>query len=116
MSDPTLETVGRRIAEERKRLEQLASAVGLDRSHLWRIERGERRLDSLVPRRIATTLGVPMDAFFHEKPAEVTIKARRGDAADPALEAMVEWGQRKLDEPRFVEREVEKRGLRARAA
>jgi transcriptional regulator with XRE-family HTH domain len=89
--------VGRRIREERerlgRRLEEVAGAVGVSESYLSRIERGERGLDSLVLRRIATDLQVPMDRFFVPAGYEC-VHARSGEGSAAALKPMMDWGRK----------------------
>lgn len=103
--------VGRRIREERERvgknLEDLASAIGISESHLSRIERGQRGLDSLMLRRIATELTVSMERFFVASSFEC-VHARHGEAAGAAMERMIEWGRRVHDDLGFVLREGRK--------
>jgi len=106
--------VGRRIREERerlgKRLEEVAGAIGVSETYLSRIERGERGLDSLVLRRIATELQVSMDRFFIPTSFE-SVHARSGEGSAAALKPMMEWGRRIQDDLEFVLREG---GRRAR--
>lgn len=103
--------VGGRIREERERvgknLEDLASAVGISESHLSRIERGQRGLDSLMLRRIATELRVSMERFFVASSFEC-VHARHGEASGRAMETMIEWGRRVHDDLAFVLREGRK--------
>ncbi|MDA0161812.1 helix-turn-helix domain-containing protein [Solirubrobacter ginsenosidimutans] len=113
----TLELAGLRLREERERngltLDEAARELGLaHRSQLSRIERGERSLDSVVLRRAASLYGVAMEAFFTRPQTNgLVVKARRDDANVPAADEMARWGLRKLDEWRFVKREVDHRGL-----
>ncbi len=110
----TLDLAGRRLREERERcglsLEQAAGELRLHRSHLWRIERGERGLDSIVLRGAAALYGVAMDAFFAEAVDRgVVVKARMGDGDDDAAAEMAAWTRRKLEEWRFVTGEISAR-------
>ncbi len=100
--------VGRRIREERerlgKKLEDVAGAIGVSGSYLSRIERGERGLDSLVLRKVATELQVSMDRFFAPASFE-SLHARAGDGSVAAMKPMIEWGRRIQDDLDFVLRE-----------
>lgn len=100
--------VGRRIREERerlgKKLEDVAGAIGVSESYLSRIERGERGLDSLVLRRIATELQVAMDRFFVPTSFE-SVRARSGEGSVEAMKPMMEWGRKIQDDLDFVLRE-----------
>lgn len=104
--------VGQRVREERiaagySRLDDFATAIGVDPTNLSRIERGERGLDSLVLARIAGVLNVPMDAFFDAERGQVLAMARGGDGQqDP----MVMWGVELLEDMSYVERVVDERG------
>ena len=108
MEEATSVQVGRRIREERERLgrklEEVAGAIGVSESYLSRIERGERGLDSLVLRRIATELKVSMDRFFVPTSFE-TVHARSGEGFSAALRPMMDWGRRIQDDLEFVLRE-----------
>lgn len=108
MEEATSVQVGRRIREERERLgrklDEVASAIGVSESYLSRIERGERGLDSLVLRRIATELKVSMDRFFVPTSFE-TVHARSGEGSSAALRPMMDWGRRIQDDLEFVLRE-----------
>lgn len=61
MSDDSMYAVGRRVASKRvlRGLGQhmLAVAVGVDRSHITRIELGQRHLPPWLAAKIAATLG-----------------------------------------------------------
>jgi transcriptional regulator with XRE-family HTH domain len=101
--------LGSRIRAERERrslsLDQLATRVGLsNRSQLSRIETGERGVSSVLLRRIALELGVPMDAFFDEERAEVLALARTGNASDVAIQRMVDEALELLADMEFAER------------
>lgn len=112
--DTTLQLVGRRLREERERcgylLEAAASELGVDKSVLSRIERGERGLDSVLLRRAAGLYETAMDAFFEEAPSGLVIKARDTEGDRQQATAMARWAQRKLSELRFVREEIERRG------
>jgi transcriptional regulator with XRE-family HTH domain len=87
---------------------QFAELIGLDAPRLSRIESGKRGIDTLVLRRAAQVLDVPMDAFF-ERPQEVAL-ARVGEADDPALIEMLEWTRTLHQNIEVVGRYVESRG------
>jgi transcriptional regulator with XRE-family HTH domain len=77
--------VGRRIREERKarRLTQaqLASAAGIDTSHLSRIENDRTQIGLNALQRIADALGVPVAELFRGIPVR--------KPADPKLDRAV---------------------------
>lgn len=87
--------LGRRIREARtargfRRGDEFAKALGIDPSQLSRIERGLRKIDSLLLRRIADVLDMPLDELF---PANrtVAVLARRGDGEHDQMRAMIDW-------------------------
>lgn len=100
MSDRTL--IGRRVKEEREAAgytqAQLAERVAIDDSVLSRIENGQRGIDSLILRRIAHTLDVPMDRFFVA--SDSLALARNGDSE--GVREMVEWARRMKADLSFV--------------
>jgi transcriptional regulator with XRE-family HTH domain len=100
MSDRTL--IGQRIKEERETAgytqAQLAERVAIDDTVLSRIENGQRGIDSLILRRIARTLDVPMDRFF-AAPDTVAL-ARNGDSEQ--IRGMIEWARRMKADLSFV--------------
>ena len=107
----TKRLVGQRVREERTaagyKLEEFATALELDPTHLSRIERGERGLDSLLLARIAGVLNVPMDAFFDAERGSVVAMARGGEGErDP----MVDWGLELLADMAYAEKVVADRG------
>lgn len=107
-------TIGRHIREARdeRGLSQgaLAREVGIDAPRLSRIERGERGIDSLVLRRIASFFALPMDAFF-ENPKKPSLGlARRGAAEDEAMQEMLVWGEHLHQVGAIVESEWALRG------
>lgn len=69
---------------------EFARRVGISASELSRIERGLRRLDTVLLRRIADVLEVSMDAFFPDESRSLAF-ARRGDAEDEAMREMISW-------------------------
>jgi transcriptional regulator with XRE-family HTH domain len=89
------ELVGRRIREERERVghtnqRQFAEMLGIDPSQLCRIELGQRNVDSVLLRRIADALEIPMDEFFEERRQQLAL-ARQGDADDESTQDMIAW-------------------------
>jgi transcriptional regulator with XRE-family HTH domain len=89
--------VGQRIRKLREdagysNQRDFAKLVGVGASDLSRIERGLRKLDTVLLRRIATQLNVSMDAFFPESRAAVAL-TRRGDADAASMERMVNWAE-----------------------
>lgn len=104
MSDRTL--IGQRIRQEREAAgytqAQLAEIVGIDDTVLCRIENGQRGLDSLILRRIASTLDVPMDRFFID--AEPLALAR--DADGEAMREMADWARKMKADLAFVRDEA----------
>lgn len=103
--------VGQRVREERTaagyNLEDFATALEIDPTHLSRIERGERGLDSLLLARIAGLLNIPMDAFFDEERGSVLALAR---GAEGKHDSMVDWGLELLADMAYAEEVVDKRG------
>ncbi|MGC2374750.1 MAG: helix-turn-helix transcriptional regulator [Solirubrobacteraceae bacterium] len=85
--------IGQRIRHEREvagyTQAQLAELVGIGDTVLCKIETGQRGLDSLILRRIARVLDVPMDRFFIA--TESLALAREGD--DEHVRGMVEWAR-----------------------
>ena len=65
-----LQLLGRVVRERRRRTEMsqesLADAAGIDRSHMGKIERGERNVTLLNLKRIAVALDVTLSALFDE--------------------------------------------------
>ncbi len=108
MSDRTL--IGRRIREEREAAgytqAQLAQRAAIDDTVLSRIENGQRGIDSLILRRIARTLEVPMDRFFTAR--EGIALARSGDSEE--VRGMVEWARRMKADLRFVRKAARRYG------
>jgi transcriptional regulator with XRE-family HTH domain len=51
----------------------LAAAVGISRSHLFRIERGERFASDATAADIAKCLGVPLDAITYPTPGKLCV-------------------------------------------
>lgn len=95
MTDNYRIQLGARIREVRRAAGynqggDFARALGLDPSQLSRIERGLRRIDSMLLRRIATVLDVPLDSLFPDSRTGVAL-ARQGDGADAKLKRMIDW-------------------------
>lgn len=113
MTDQDIYTsIGSRIRQEREArgmtLDQLANELGIGSSHLSRMERGERGVDTVLLRRLGRMFDLPMDAFFEMPEATDALAfARQGDAHDDAMSEMVEWGLRLHANMAFVEREYE---------
>ena len=88
--------LGKRIREERARRgfrhgKDFARTLGIDASQLSRLEHGLRRIDSILLRRIADVLGMPLEALIPRSEGTTALAARRGIAADGAMEKMVQW-------------------------
>ena len=87
--------LGRRIRETRsargyRNGNEFARALGIDASQLSRLERGLRRIDTVLLRKIATLLEVPVDELLpDERP--VAAMARRGESGDRDMDIMIEW-------------------------
>lgn len=66
--DPSLERLGRRIRNQRKKLnisqEGLAFKAKVDRSYLGAVERGEQNISYMNLRRIITALDTTLKDFF----------------------------------------------------
>ena len=64
-SDPALRALGQAIRAMRKERgmsqEALADAAGIDRSHMGKIERGERNVTLLNVKRVAVALGMSIE-------------------------------------------------------
>lgn len=110
MAEPARELIGRRVREERERagfthLTQFAQSVDLDASVLSRIETGQRGIDSVVLQRIADRLEVPIDTLVRDPQPEFAL-ARQGDAADEAMQPMIEWASKLLDDMEAMARYV----------
>lgn len=87
--------LGKRIRDERHRRgyrngRDFARALDIDASQLSRLERGLRRIDSMMLRRIADTLDMPLEALLPRSEGAAAL-ARRGDADDGTMHSMVEW-------------------------
>src|SRR5687768_2917336 len=83
VSDKYRSRIGRRIREVRiehgfRNQAEFARRVGLHPSQLSRMERGLQRIDSVLLRRIADALSVPLDSLFPDDSTEVAALARRG--------------------------------------
>ncbi|TAK30619.1 MAG: XRE family transcriptional regulator [Chloroflexota bacterium] len=92
----TREELGRRIARERQRAgltqEQLASALGLERTAITRIEQGRQGVDTLQLSAIAQAVGRPPVIFFEsdeERSLEVILRAP--DARREDVRQQLEW-------------------------
>lgn len=83
---------------------EFAELIDIDAPRLSRIEQGKRGIDTLVLRRAAQKLEVPMEAFFEEPQPELALA--RGDAEDPAQTAMLDWARTLQDNIATVERYV----------
>jgi transcriptional regulator with XRE-family HTH domain len=95
-------TIGRRIKEERESAgytqAQLAQAIGIDATVLSRIESGQRGIDSLILRRAARALDVPMERFFDV--SQPLALARGADGEHLAV--MINWARKMKADLRFV--------------
>jgi transcriptional regulator with XRE-family HTH domain len=70
-----------RVASKRPRRD-VADAAELDRSQLWRIEKGHSSAPNETLERIAKALRVPVGAFFDDADAVAWSGSRAGLAAD----------------------------------
>lgn len=92
----TRETLGRQIARERKRAgltqEQLATALGLERTAISRIEQGRQGLDTLQLAAIAEVLGRSPLVFFEQDEAQtLEVLPRMMEAQREELRPHLEW-------------------------
>jgi transcriptional regulator with XRE-family HTH domain len=90
-------SAGQRIREMReaagyRNQREFARELGISASELSRIERGLRRLDTVLLRRIAEKLNTTMDAFFAEE-TQMLALARAGDADSESMQRMVAWAE-----------------------
>jgi transcriptional regulator with XRE-family HTH domain len=95
MTDNYRVLLGRRIRETReaagyRNQADFARLLNMDASQLSRIERGLRRIDSLLLRRIAEILEVPLEALFPDDQRGAAL-ARRGDGEDEGMRKMIDW-------------------------
>lgn len=97
MADSTSEwhELGARLAEARRAAGlnqgELATAVGLDRTAVTRIERGERKLDSLELARMARALARPIDWFLRPPvPAAVSRRESRDATQDSDADVLLD--------------------------
>ena len=94
--------IGQRMKQEREvagyTQAELAKLAGIDATVLSRIESGQRGIDSLILRRVARALGVPMDRFFAT--AETVTLARNGEGEK--TRAMIDWARMMKADLRFV--------------
>jgi transcriptional regulator with XRE-family HTH domain len=95
-------TIGRRIREEREAAgytqAQLAQAIGIDATVLSRIEGGQRGIDSLILRRAARALEVPMERFFDSSRPLALARGADGEK----LAEMIDWARQIKADLRFV--------------
>jgi transcriptional regulator with XRE-family HTH domain len=87
--------LGQRVRHERARRgypngKDFARALGIDASQLSRLEHGLRRIDSMLLRKIAEVLEMPLEQLLPQADAP-TAFARRGEAADGEMDRMVQW-------------------------
>ena len=92
----TREELGRRIARERQRAgltqEQLASALGLERTAITRIEQGRQGIDTLQLNAIAQTVGRPPAIFFEsDEEQSLEILLRAPDARREDVRQHLDW-------------------------
>ncbi|HEX2049867.1 MAG TPA: XRE family transcriptional regulator [Actinomycetota bacterium] len=88
--------IGRRVAEARRAVgltqEDLAEALGLDRTAVSKVESGKREIDSLELARLSRVLARPIDWFLYEDaPALVSYRRELGPSSAAAS------GERLLD-------------------
>lgn len=95
MGDVDAQVLGERIRDARKRAdisqEDLARAVGLDRTAVNKIEQGVRRVTALELSDMAAVIGVRMSSFFEEPiPALVAHRSSQGlDTADSQIDVLL---------------------------
>jgi transcriptional regulator with XRE-family HTH domain len=116
MAESARELIGRRVREERVRggfthQASFAASVGLDAPTLSRIETGKRGIDSVVLQRIADRLGIPLDSLVRDPDPQFAL-ARNGDADDEAMQPMIEWASRLLEDMEVMARYVGRKPLR----
>jgi transcriptional regulator with XRE-family HTH domain len=91
--------LGQRIREERTRhgyrnAKDFARALEIDPSQLSRMERGLRRVDTVLLRRIADQLSIPLESLMPRGDVDAAVAAaaaRRGDAGGEQMQDMVSW-------------------------
>jgi transcriptional regulator with XRE-family HTH domain len=105
MSDRDYARVGARIRREREAAgytqASLAPLAGIDNTTLSKIESGKRGLDSLVLRRIARALDVPMDRFFAADDIGEPLVLGR-DASGNGMDGMVAWARKMKADIAFI--------------
>lgn len=88
--------LGERIAEGRglagRTQEELADAVGLPRTAISKIERGEQRVDALALASIGQSLGLPIAWFLDARPPLLQSRreGRAAAEASPAIDTLLE--------------------------
>lgn len=90
-------SAGQRIRQMReaagyRNQREFAKELGISASELSRVERGLRRLDTVLLRQIAEKLDVAMDDFFVEGTQTLAL-ARAGDADRESMRRMVSWAE-----------------------
>lgn len=105
--------IGARVRAERETAgltqRDLANKVGIDEPRVSRIENGQRGIDSLLLHRLASALGLAMEAFFEEGPADTVVMHRGRGESDDDAGAMVEWALQLREGIDFVDGEYEAR-------
>jgi transcriptional regulator with XRE-family HTH domain len=91
--------LGQRIREERTRhgyrnAKDFARVLEIDPSQLSRLEHGLRRVDTVLLRRIADELEIPLESLMPRgdvAAVAAAAAARRGDADGEQMQDMVTW-------------------------
>jgi transcriptional regulator with XRE-family HTH domain len=91
----TREALGERIAQERKRAgltqEQLAAALGLERTAVTRIEQGSQGLETLQLSAIADALGRPPMVFFEPEDQSLELLLHAPEARGSEVRHWLQW-------------------------
>ncbi len=79
-------SIGERIRESRAAAgltqQALADEIGLERSMISKLEKGDRRIDAMELTQIARTLGFPLSHFLHPPPEVVSRRAAIADSSE----------------------------------
>lgn len=90
----TAQELGDRIASARHDAQitqaYLADQIGINRSAVAKIEKGERRVDSLELMAISEVTDRPLE-FFLEQEQPLEVHFRSHEAANPQIQQQLEW-------------------------